>query len=100
MAAHSTSTAVVPPVLPDQPATGWGTWLRQIAGSLNALVAWANQPVLPGLAFAALPTAPAAGTIAYVTDSTVAAWGGVIAGGGANKVLVWFNGTSWKVIGA
>jgi hypothetical protein len=100
MAAHSQSSPITPIVQPDQPATGWGAWLRQIAGSLNALVAWANQPVVSPTIFATLPTAPAAGTIAYVTDSTVAGFGGVIAGAGTNKVLAWYNGTAWTVIGA
>jgi len=42
---------------------------------------------------------PQPGSLAYVTDSTVAAWGAVVAGGGANPVLAWYNGTAWKVVG-
>ena len=52
-----------------------------------------------GLAFASLPTA-VAGMVAYVTDSNTATWGATAAGGGANKVLVWYNGTNWTVAGA
>lgn len=56
-------------------------------------------PVLSATAFAALPGAPAAGTLAYVSDSNTVTWGATIAGGGANKVLAWFNGTVWTVAG-
>lgn len=52
-----------------------------------------------GTAYASLPTA-AAGDIAYVTDSSTATWGATIAGGGANKVLAFYNGTNWTVAGA
>lgn len=53
-----------------------------------------------GVTFANLPASPAAGMFAYVTDSTVNTWGSTIAGGGTNKVLGWYNGTNWTVIGA
>ena len=49
---------------------------------------------------ARLPAAPVVGQIASVTDSTTATWGATVAGGGANTVLAWWNGTNWTVIGA
>lgn len=50
--------------------------------------------------FANLPAASSsAGMIRGVTDSTVNAWGAIIAGGGTHKVLAWSNGTNWTVIG-
>lgn len=52
-----------------------------------------------GVAFGSLPSG-VAGMIAYVTDSNTATWGATIAGGGANKVLAWYNGTNWTVAGA
>jgi hypothetical protein len=52
-----------------------------------------------GVAFASVPTA-AAGAVTYITDSNTATWGATVAGGGANKVLAWYNGTNWTVIGA
>lgn len=52
-----------------------------------------------GQKFANLPTG-VAGMTAYVTDSTVNTWGATIAGGGANKVLAFYNGTNWTVAGA
>ena len=99
MAAHSGTSAVIASVQPDQPVAGWPAWLRDIAAAVNVLGGWANRPVLPGVAFATLPAVPQPGSLAYVTDSTVAAWGAVVAGGGANKVLAWHNGTAWKVVG-
>lgn len=52
-----------------------------------------------GVAFASLP-AGVAGMTAYVTDSNTATWAATIAGGGANKVLAFYNGTNWTVAGA
>jgi len=52
-----------------------------------------------GQTYASLPTG-VAGMTAYVTDSTVNTWGSTVAGGGANKVLAFFNGTNWTVAGA
>jgi hypothetical protein len=39
------------------------------------------------------------GTLANISDSTIATIGGTIAGGGTNHVLGRYNGTVWKVIG-
>ena len=50
-------------------------------------------------AYASLPTG-AEGDLACVTDSNTATWGATIAGGGANNVLAYFNGTNWTVAGA
>lgn len=47
--------------------------------------------------FDKLPVPPRLGMIACVSDSTVSAWGGVIAGGGANTVLAFFDGANWVV---
>jgi hypothetical protein len=37
--------------------------------------------------------------MAYITDGSVAGWGGNAAGGGATRQLLWFNGTVWRVLG-
>jgi hypothetical protein len=37
--------------------------------------------------------------IAAINNSTTNVWGAVIAGGGANSVLAFYNGTNWTVIG-
>lgn len=47
--------------------------------------------------FATLPTARV-GMTAYVSDSNTVVWGATIAGGGANKVLAFYNGTVWTVV--
>ena len=99
MAAHSGPLPIIASVQPDQPVGAWPAWLREIAAAVNATAGWANRPVLPGVAFAMLPSAPQPGSLAFVTDSTVAAWGAAVAGGGTNKVLAWHNGTAWTVIG-
>lgn len=46
-----------------------------------------------------LPMDPTEGQLQAVSDSTTAVWGAVIAGGGANHVLAFFNGTAWTVAG-
>jgi hypothetical protein len=52
-----------------------------------------------GVLVAALPAAAAgnAGSIQYVTDANATTIGSTVAGGGANKVMVWSNGAAWKI---
>jgi hypothetical protein len=49
--------------------------------------------------FASLPAAATAGAgaRAFITDATAATFGTVAAGGGANAVPVWSDGTNWKI---
>jgi hypothetical protein len=54
---------------------------------------------LTEVAFASLPAGSPVGTLANVSDSTIATIGGTVAGGGTNHVLARYNGTAWKVIG-
>ncbi len=49
-------------------------------------------------AFASLPASPPVGTLANISDSTVATVGSTVAGGGTNHVLARWNGTAWKVV--
>lgn len=44
-------------------------------------------------------TAGLEGSIAPVTDSTTATWGGTIAGSSTNHVLAYCDGTNWTVMG-
>jgi hypothetical protein len=53
---------------------------------------------LAELPFANLPAGPPVGTLANISDSTIATIGGTIAGGGTNHVLGRYNGTVWKVV--
>lgn len=57
------------------------------------------QVKLNAYTFATLPASPTVGTIAYVSDSNTVVWGANVAGGGANKILAWYNGTNWTVVG-
>lgn len=52
------------------------------------------------ITFASKPSSSVKGMVAVFTDSTTATWGATVAGGGANNVLAWFNGSNWTVIGA
>lgn len=63
-----------------------------IAGPLKAGSLRGNA-----VAFAGLPASPVEGMLVAVTDSNTAVWGAVIAGGGANHVLAYYNGTAWTV---
>ena len=48
--------------------------------------------------YAQLPTAVGiAGTRAFITDSSTATFAATVAGGGANIVPIYSNGTNWKV---
>jgi len=98
MAAHSPVAAVSVAVSEGEPSSNWASWLQRIALATNQLVQWTNQPRLAALTVATLPQQPLPGMIAYVTDSTVTT--GTPVGGGANKCLVWHNGTAWRVFAA
>lgn len=50
--------------------------------------------------FGGLLSSPIEPTMAYITDSDTTVSGAVISGGGTNKVLAWFNGINWIVIGS
>jgi hypothetical protein len=71
----------------------------QVLSSVAGVTAWAAsvQPVAGTVG--ALPAAAAgnAGTIAYVIDANATTIGSTVAAGGSNKVLVWSNGTAWKI---
>jgi hypothetical protein len=65
-----------------------------LADHIEQATGYALVPVT----FANLP-AVAPGLIACVSNSTVNAWGSVIAGGGSFTVLAFCNGTNWTVVG-
>lgn len=50
------------------------------------------------VAFASLPT-PVEGMLVGVTDSNTNVWGAIVAAGGANHILAYYNGTNWTVAG-
>lgn len=51
------------------------------------------------VAVAALPAAPVEGMMVPVNNATSNTWGDPIAGGGANHVLAFYNGSGWTVAG-
>jgi hypothetical protein len=66
------------------------------AGTLRDLYLRGVRPV--GSTVANLPTASGnTGMMATVTDATVTTIGTTVAGGGGNTVLVWSNGTNWRI---
>lgn len=68
--------------------------------SFNSLKAKKGQlDIEVGVTFANLPTPPALGMIRMVTDATQTIVGKTANGGGSAKVLVWYNGTAWRVLG-
>jgi len=52
-----------------------------------------------GVTFASLPSPATPGMIRMVTDATQTTVGQIANGGGSAKVLVWYNGTNWRVFG-
>jgi len=70
-----------------------GNGIVSISGPLSAAT------FSPGVyTYATLPT-PISGQypIAVITDSNTVTWGAAAAGGGANKVMVWWNGSAWDI---
>lgn len=49
--------------------------------------------------YANRPATPVEGMLVTITDASTATWGATIAGGGANRVLAYYNGTNWTVAG-
>lgn len=64
----------------------------------NSLTLTTVAKLLP-LTFITLPGSPAVGQIAYISDCNTVTWGANAAGSSTNKVLVWYNGSNWTVIG-
>ena len=68
--------------------------------TFNSLKAAKGQLDLEaGVTFANLPSSPALGMIRVVTDATQTIVGQAANGGGSAKVIVWYNGTAWRVMG-
>lgn len=68
-----------------------------VAGTLRDLKARSVRGT--AVAFASLPASPVEGMLVGVTDSNTATWGATVAGGGANHILAYYNGTNWTVAG-
>lgn len=71
----------------------FGGGIAAASGTFSGLVTVGTYTV------ATLPSAAAnAGALAQVTDSSVTANGSAVAGGGANRVAVYSNGSTWDVV--
>jgi hypothetical protein len=72
-------------------------YFNQENSTLSALVA--ELPVNLVYTVSTLPSASASGTgyRAFVTDATATTFASTVAGGGANKVPVYSDGTNWKI---
>lgn len=76
-------------------ATDTGFWYEDTGSAWQQLI-----PVPAQYTYSTLPGSPILGQTVVVTDSTVNTWGTAITvGGGTDKVLAWYNGTAWTVIG-
>lgn len=58
---------------------------------------FATAPVLPVSTVAGLPGTPVIGMLAVVTDATATTHHSIVSGGGANSVVVFYDGTNWRI---
>jgi hypothetical protein len=82
---------------------GWASQATVAAGGQVGILdhqRFRGNLIVPPLTFATLPSSPAAGMMSYITDSNTSTHGATAAAGGANKVMVWYNGTNWTVMGS
>jgi len=79
------------------PATGATTpnAHRFLWGLFSSIYAMQQAVRLTSFTVATLPTAPAIGTRAFVTDATAPSFLGALTGGGTVHCPVFYNGTAW-----
>lgn len=58
---------------------------------------FATAPVLSVSTVAALPASPVIGLLAVVTDATATTHHSIVSGGGSNDVVVFYDGTNWRI---
>lgn len=58
---------------------------------------FATAPRLTVTTVGDLPGTPLSGMLAVVTDATVTTKNSIVAGGGANSVVVFYDGTNWRI---
>lgn len=58
---------------------------------------FATAPRLTVTTVAALPGTPLSGMLAVVTDATATTHHSIVSGGGANSVVVFYDGTNWRI---
>jgi hypothetical protein len=68
--------------------------------TFNSLKAAKGQLDLnAAVTFANLPSPATLGMVRVISDATQTIVGQVANGGGSAKVMAWYNGTAWRVIG-
>jgi hypothetical protein len=56
-----------------------------------------DMALVPALTVSQLPAAGNRSAVSFVTDATATTFGTIVAGGGANKVPVYDDGTNWRI---
>jgi len=56
-----------------------------------------DMALIPAKTVAQLPAAGNRSAVSFVTDATVTTFASIVAGGGANKVPVYDDGTNWRI---
>jgi|KBSMisStandDraft_5_1062788.scaffolds.fasta_scaffold00036_31 hypothetical protein len=74
--------------------------MAQGFNSLADMIAHSTGYSMTPVTFLELPEKPTAGMICCISDSGANGWGQVVTPGGFHTVLIWHNGTAWKVLGA
>lgn len=104
-------TRVTAPNLPRAPATynaqygeQFSNVMRLYFNRLDNLVGQfgSGSPIIPALTVYTVATLPSAvtsgvGARSFVSDATATTFASTVAGGGANKVPVYSDGTNWKI---
>jgi hypothetical protein len=76
------------------PVLSLGEWGRSVVTALNWTL---NGAPYPACVVADLPTSPDTGARGFVTNANATTFASVVAGGGSNKVPVYFDGTNWRI---
>lgn len=82
-------TAFVPSYAPSLPA-----WVRLVSSAINS--GSIPLPIQAPLTVATLPAATA-GARNFVSDANATTFASIVAGGGANVVPVYADGTNWRI---
>jgi len=69
------------------------SWMREVAQAVNALI---SNTQFTGTV-SELPTGATEGARGYVTDANATTFRSVVAGGGSNRVPVFYDGTDWRI---
>lgn len=75
---------------------GWYEYFVQLDDRIRKLLTQSNRAET-GVTVATLPTGQTAGARSFVTDANATTFNSVVAGGGANKVPVFYDGAAWKI---